>query len=548
MFGLRTKFVAPHRRTLYFGGIVFLALVVSGLAWANPPITSRLSESPSPSSSPAPTVPARAIIVTIQGEINDITLVSLKRRVEDIRQAGATMLVLEMDTPGGLAGSALEICTYLKKLTGLKSVAWVNPSAYSAGAMISLACDEIVVSSSSKFGDCAPIMFSPTEGLQQLGETERAKAESPILKEFIDSAHRRRYDPLLCEAMVRVGNEVWWLENKDTGERKFVSKVDKEALVKDGGAWRLVTQMHDPVSGMDLPARQPVVSTRDLLTLTQSEAVAYGFAKAIISSEEELRAFYGISGPIIRHTPNWAEELADFLCSPIVRTILVMLIAMGAYAEFQAPGHFVGGAVALVALLIFLGAPYLTGLANLWEILLVLVGLILLAIELFVVPGFGILGLLGIMLILLGLIATFVPTEPGPVIIPQMPATWSGLKTGLEVVLEGMALSLVGMWFLNKYLTKIPVARGLVLSPPSFSGTVTTPAVAAATGKVQTDTLAALRVGDNGRTLTRLRPAGKALINGRRWDVIAQGQMLEVDVSIEVVEMEGGRIVVREKH
>lgn len=538
--------------------VVTLCLAaVAALAFQSPASeepTSQPTDGPLPqpttnrSEAMSPSGPAQAAIVTIHDEINDITLVSMKRRVEEARAAGATIIVFEMDTPGGLVGSTLEICTYIKNLSDLKTVAWIHPAAYSAGAMISLACDEIVMAGASRMGDCAPILISPTDGLKELGKTERAKVESPILKEFLDSAHRQGYDPLLCESMVRLGNEIWWMEDGNGGERRFVRKSDKESLMaKEGSAWRPVAKMIDPVSGTEVPVRQPIVEDRDLLTLTQSEAVVFGFAKAIVSSESDLRTHYSITSRIPRLMPNWSEKLADFLSSPIIRTILMILIALGAYAEFNAPGHFVGGAVALVALVIFLGAPYLTGLADFWEILLVLIGVILLAVEIFIIPGFGVAGIIGLILILIGLIATFVPAEPGPVIIPRLPATWLGLETGIEVVFGGMAISLIGMWILNRYLPRIPGARSLILpvgqsaKAPAFD-----PASGAFGGILETDPHGVVRIGDYGKTLTRLRPAGKAMINGRRLDVIAQGEMLDEGKMVEVVEIEGVRIVVRE--
>jgi membrane-bound serine protease (ClpP class) len=520
---------------------MFSLAAVCAVAGAFMAIGAEIPQASQPSQAP------HAAIITIKDEINDVTLESLKRRVAQARQAGATLVVFEMDTPGGLVHSALEICTFIKNTTDIKIVAWVNPSAYSAGAMIALSCNEVVMSSASKVGDCAPIIISPTEGLKELGGTERAKAESPILKEFRDSAHRRGYDPLLCEAMVRMGSEIWWLENGPGGERKFALKREKEQLMSEAdSAWRPVKTIHDPVSGADIDLRQPIVEDRDLLTLTQTEACVFGFAKAIVSNERELRARYDIAGEMPRFEQNWAEGIADFLSSPLIRTILMILIALGAYAEFQAPGHFLGLAVAVVALVIFLGAPYLTGLADVWEILLVLAGIILIGLEIFVIPGFGIAGIIGIMLLLIGLIATFVPVEPGPVIIPRMPATWLGLKTGLQVVFGGLALALVGAWFLNKYLPKIPGGRELFPQPPRDA------APAAASGPTDaylttgSGMQSVVQPGETGIALTKLRPAGKAQINGRRVDVITQGQMLDEGCPVEVIEVSGIRIVVRE--
>src|SRR5262249_22494417 len=269
---------------------------------------------------------ARAAIVTIKDEIDDVTFRSLTRRVDEARKAGASTIILELDTPGGMVTSALDICNFLKNVTDLKTVAWVHPAAYSAGAMIAVSCDEIVMSSSSRLGDCAPIMLSPTEGLQSLGETERAKAESPILAEFRDAAHRHGYDPLLCEAMVKIGSSIWWVENAKSGERKFIRGDDKlRYLGKDKsadgyepGTWRLVSEMRDPALKKMLDVKQPIVGEKELLTMKQNEAVWYGFARSIASSDDEVRAFLGVSAPPARLEPNWAEAVAAWLSSPIV--------------------------------------------------------------------------------------------------------------------------------------------------------------------------------------------------------------------------------------
>lgn len=487
----------------------------------------------------------RGAIITIYDEINDITYKSMKRRVDEAVADGANVIIFEMNTPGGLVSSALDICKYIKKLTDVKTIAWVNQDAYSAGAMISLACDEVVMTAASKIGDCAPIIIT-SEGLQELGETERAKAESPILKEFLDSASRNGYEPLLCEAMVRLGYEVWWMEDGEGGRRDWMLKADKEkAEAEEGSKWRPIKTIFDPVAKADVDLRQPVVQERDLLTLTQSEAVVFGFAKAIVGNEKELQAHYELAAMPERMVTNWAEGLADFLSSPLVRTILMVLIAMGVYSEFHAPGTFVGAAVAGVAMLIFLGAPYLTGLADFWEILLVIIGVVLLAVEILVIPGFGVAGIAGILLLLVGFIATFIPAEPGPMIVPRLTAgTMMGLATGVKVIFGGLGLSLVGMYFLNKYLPSVPGARGLFQSPSvRGAASVAIAGAGASPFPIAPETLC--RVGDCGTTTTKLRPAGKATINGKRLDVITTGQMVESGVKIEVVEIEGVRIVVR---
>lgn len=496
-----------------------------------------------PASSPSAAV-TRAAVIPITDEINDVTFKSLVRRFDEARRAGANLFVLELDTPGGLVTSALNISNYLKNVSDVRTVAWVHPHAYSAGAMIAVSCHEIVMSSSSRLGDCAPIMMSPTEGLETLGKTERAKAESPILKEFQDSAHRRGYDPLLSESMVRIGNEVYWIENPKTGERKFVRAADKDAWLSgkgpDGRAgWRLVRAMRDPVFGEELSIQQPVVGPNDLLTMSQTDAIWFGFAKAIASSDAELAAHYGLKDPILRLGENWAESLAGWLTSPIIRSILFVLMLMGAYAEFHAPGHMVGGIVALVSLALFLGAPYLTGLAGVWEIVVVVLGVGLMAVELFVTPGFGLPGVLGVALVLVGLVASFVKPEPPtdvPILFhwPRMRATWDGVRVGMSAVSGGLIVAAVGAYYLSRWLPRSPLLGRIIAPNPTADSVV-----------VDDPYPSAARVGDVGTAESLLRPAGKARFGPLLVDVVSESEYIEPDTRVRVIERQGNRVVVR---
>ncbi|MCK6456106.1 MAG: hypothetical protein L6Q92_06200 [Phycisphaerae bacterium] len=519
------------------------ALVTSCVA----PVLAERRET-TPSKSPSADRAHRAAIVPVRDEINDVTFTSMKRRFDDARARGATMVVLELDTPGGLVTSSLDICNYLKNVTDLRTIAWVHPHAFSAGSMIAVACDEIVMSSSSRIGDCAPIMLSP-DGLEELGKTERAKAESPILKEFRDSAHRRGYDPLLSESMVRLGNEIYWIENTATRQRRFVRDTEKDAYLSgeaggNAGEWQLVRKMKDPLSGRTLDVQQPVVQSNDLLTLTQTEALWFGFAKAIVSSEPELSEYLKLSAPFLRLEANWSELLAAWLSSPIVRSILFVLMLMGAYAEFHAPGHFVGGAVAVIALALFLGAPYITGLANVWEIVVVVIGVGLLCIELFLIPGFGVTGVLGLGLVLVGLVASFVqpelpivPRDTSPVFDwhwPQMPATWHGVRVGITVVSTGLIVGTIGAYLLSRILPRSPLLRRIITPNPAPERVVPDDPYPYAA-----------QPGDIGIAESLLRPAGKARFGPTLVDVVSESEYIPAGTRVQVIERHGNRVVVR---
>ncbi len=492
----------------------------------------------------------KAVVVTIKDAIDDVTFRSLTRRVDEARKLGASTVILELDTPGGMVTSALDICNYLKNLTDMKTVAWVHPAAYSAGAMIAVSCDEIVMSSSSRVGDCAPIMLSPTDGLQSLGETERAKAESPILAEFRDAAHRHGYDPLLCESMVKIGSSIWWVENVKNGERKFIRGEDKlrylgkDTSSGDGyapGTWRLVAEMRDVALGKMLEVKQPVVGEKELLTMKQNEAAWYGFSRGTVSTDDEIRSFLSLSAAPIRLTPNWAEAIAAWLSSPVVRSILFVLILMGAYAEFHAPGHMLGGAVAVIALALFLGAPYITGLANVWEIVVIIIGIGLIAVEFFATPGLLLPGLLGLALILVGVVSSFaqpempaVPGAPSFFHWPRMQATWDGVLVGVKVVSGGLIVSTVLAWLLSRYLPRAPLI-GRVIAPNP------TPEMVLADDPYPH----AAQVGDVGVVESLLRPAGKARFGPVLVDVVSESDYIEPGTRIVVLDRRGNRVVVR---
>lgn len=498
--------------------------------------------------------PGPAAILPISGEINDILARSLQRRIDEARAAGAKTIVFEMDTPGGLVTSALDISTMLKKLQhdGIHTVAWVHDQAYSAGALISVSCQQIVMSTSSRMGDCAPIMVAPGGELQSVGETERAKIESPILQDFADSAALNEYPPLLCRAMVTVGEEVWWLENPETGERRFVSTKEKERLISDDGAsaseagWRLVTQYTDPVTGKLRDATQPVDRADTLLTVSQSEAVAYGLATGIADDPAELVKTLGAGSLVGTYAISGWEWFAMWLNSPMIRGILFVIMLIGAYMEFQTPGVMAPGIVALCALVVFLAAPYAAGLASIWTMLVLAIGVILLLLEIFVIPGFGVAGILGILLVGGALVATFVPPEP-PMpgewfSWPRLGATWESLKAGVVVLTSALVIAAMGILLLARYLPDSPLGRGLVLGGVNLA----VPGAASAATATFDELAGVAMVGDIGVVETDLKPSGRVRFGHALVEVASQTGYVEPGRRVQVVERHGAQVIVRE--
>ncbi len=494
------------------------------------------------------------VIITLSDEISDVTTESIKRRVEIAKEHGADVIVFELNTPGGQVTSAIDISNYIKNMERIKTVAWINTDAYSAGSMISIACDEIVMARASTIGDCGVIMGGPT-GVQAVPAELRAKAESPVLEQFRDSARRNGYDVLLCDSMVLKEREVYWIENVQTGERRFVGLEEKEELLESGGEkrtvfgvevptlgetkveWKLVESYKDPVTGLDTAVEQPVVSSSELLTMSQSRAEAFGFSRGIVNGEEDLRARYDLIGPMERIEFTLAEVVTRWLTSMPVRGFLMVIILLGAYVEFNTPGVGVAGLVAVIALGIFLGAPFLTGLANVWEILVVILGFVLIAVEVLVIPGFGVAGISGIILVAAGLLATFMPEEPDrfPLYWPSLQPSLEGLKSGVQTLGAALGLSIVGMVLLSKYLPHIPYFRAFMPLNPAPSDVM-----------VGDPYRGLARVGDLGVVVGQLRPSGKARFGATLVDVLSEGDMVETGAEVEVVERRGNRVVVRE--
>lgn len=498
----------------------------------------------------------KAVVITIDSDINDVMRDSMFRRVDAALEQGATTLIFEIDTYGGLVTSALEMHDLiLKQPDRVRTIAWINQKAYSAGALIAVAADEIWMTKAADIGDCAPIIM----GQSELGEAERAKAESPVLSAFRDAAVQNGYPRMLCEAMVRVGIEVWWIEKiqpdeNGVHERRFVDTETKRELLEEededgtfsgllsgrGDAeWRLVETYIDPISGREDKLIQPVDPESELLTLSTSKAIVYGFANGIASDLTELRQELGLQLQPERVTTSGWEMFLMWLNHPGVRGVFFVLMLLGGYIEFQNPGLLLPGSVALVSAVIFFGAPYAAGLADTWELILLVIGIVLLLVEVFVLPGFGIAGILGACCVLIALVGTFVggePVDPDQWLpaVPTLENTWQQLKWGLLVVVGGFAVSLIGLVLLASYLPSMPVARSLAPGNPEQI-----------TLAPHDPTEEVARVGDVGVVIGDLKPGGQARFGNEIIEVASQGAYVAVGEKVQVIRRDGMNIVVR---
>ncbi len=469
----------------------------------------------------------RAVVVPVRGEIDDFTRDSIIKRFETAKKLGAKTIILELNTYGGAVTAALDISRFLKDQTDVHTIAFINDKAISAGAMIALACNEIVMTPDAVLGDCAPIAIA-NGSLEPLPAAERAKMESPILADFYDSAIKHGYNPLLAEAMVAVGRSVHWVEKND--QRKFVDDADYAKLKEQG--WKPVGDAPDPIDRADT-----------LLTVHADLAKKLGLAKFITPSDTDLatRASLSIATTL---APSPGEQFVGWLGSTAARAILLVIFLQSLYLALSIPGHGAPEAVATVTLGLLLGIPLLTGYAQWYEILIILIGLSLLAFEVFVFPGHFVSAGAGLVLMVIGFVMTFVPKEPSglPGIFPVLAGTYEAMERGLiSVVIAGIISIAMWVW-LSRYLPALPYFNRLVLN--TVTGDIHTPN--------GTPTLQPT-VGDVGVAVTPLRPGGSVEFPASFGNspsiicpVLSESGFVTAGTKVIVQDTSNNRILVRE--
>lgn len=482
-------------------------------------------ESEIPSTEPSEAI---AAVISCKGMIDDGLLQSIKRRSEEALELGATYLIYEIDTYGGLVISGHQISDYLvlDVAKRAQTVAFVPTKAISAGAMISVACEDIIMLDHTTIGDCAPI----TMGAELKG-TEREKSESFIRGIFSRSAEANGYPEALLKSMVTQQIEVFRVKEKSTGEFHFFESDD---LPKDPNAW-------------DIANKELIVSDTEILTLTAKQAKEYGIARALVDDVDGAMAFLeGRDNVTFSQKPVvmkmlWSEEMVRWINSPAVMGVLVLLAMLGAYLELNSPGVGLPGLVAVICLIVIVGSKFLVGLANWLEVAIFVVGIILMLVEIFVIPGFGVAGITGIACMIAGGFGMLIKNEPGEIPWPKWEVGgWSPILDGLVGVSLGFA-GFVGVAIVfAKYLPKVGFLKRLTLEAVAKGG-VTAPVVTTTPEAKAVD----LCVGDVGGVVATLRPAGQCKFENAIADVVTEGEFIDKGVSVAIVEIHGNRVVVR---
>jgi len=291
---------------------------------------------------PLPDKITKAFVIPIHGPIGRATLDAVRRKALRSRSSGAEIVIFEMDTPGGSMEAMRGIVrVIIDDLREVYTVAYVHPEAFSAGAIISLACSEIVLSPTAVIGDAMPIMIGPSGQIVPIPEKERGKFESAARGEIRILAKRNGYSSALCEAMITITMEIWEIRNRNTGEIRFVDAAEwrgrvsgapsaDEGAAAGEGPWEYVATID---------------RADELVTMTADEAVRLGFAEHILATMEDLRRHYNIVEEPIALVDNWSERLVGVLSSPAALGFLLFVALLCAYVEINTPGFGVAGAM-----------------------------------------------------------------------------------------------------------------------------------------------------------------------------------------------------------
>jgi membrane-bound serine protease (ClpP class) len=408
--------------------------------------------------------------IAITGTVENGLAPYVARSLREAEAAGAAAAYLDIDTPGGRVDAAERISDAIRRST-IPVYAFVNPRAFSAGALIAISAQQVYMRPGAVMGAATPVD----------GEGRRAseKMVSAMRAEFRAVAEERGLDPKVAEAMVDESVEIPGIDAANT-----------------------------------------------LLTLTSSEARKVGYAKGEVADEAALlRAINLPNATVVPSEPNWAEQIVRFLTNPIVSPLLLSLGLLGLVLEIKSGAFGLGGLVSLASLGLFFGSSFLLGLAGWEEVLLLGLGLIALLVEIFVLPGFGVAGLLGIAGIAAAMVLALMGSSP----------TTGDVMQAFAILGASLLITAAVVY---AWLRHIPNSN-------RFGGLFLRSGMAQSDGYVS----AALRadlVGQDGVAITDLRPAGTATIAGERVDVVTEGEYVSQGSAVRVLRSEGYRHVVRE--
>ncbi|MFA7419848.1 MAG: NfeD family protein [Melioribacteraceae bacterium] len=416
----------------------------------------------------------KVYIAYIDGDIDLGLAPYIKRVVNEAEKNSAKAIIFKINTFGGRVDAATQIKDAILN-SKVKTIAFIDKRAISAGALIALSCEKIVMVPGASIGASTVV--------DQEGKKQAEKYQSYMRSEMRATAEKNGRRTDIAQAM-----------------------VDETVVVPD---------MEDD-------------STK-LVTLTTEEAVKFNIADTTLTSIEEVKKVFGlINEEDVDISSNWAEDIVRFINNPVISSLLIMIGMIGLFTEIKTPGWGLAGTAGVIALALFFGTSYILQLATIWEIIIFVVGVILLIVEIFVIPGFGIAGFAGIVLMILGLFFGLVSDLDI--------ASTNSISIAIIQLAASFVMTAVVIYFLWKLLPKSETFNRLILHD-------NLPAKSGYAANSQYENL----VGVSGTAITDLRPAGTAMLNGVRTDVVTDGDYVNKNSEVVVKGVEGSKVVVVKK-
>ncbi|MGA1869749.1 MAG: NfeD family protein [bacterium] len=411
-------------------------------------------------------------VVKIDGEIDLGLAPFIKRIVREAEEKSIEALILEINTFGGRLDAAVQIRDALIK-TPIMTIAFINERAISAGALISLSCKKICMAPAATIGAAAPVTINP---LDQEMKPASEKVVSYFRKEMKATAEKNNRSALIAEAMVD-------------------PDVVIEGLIEKG----------------------------KLLTMTTQEALEHKVADYEISDEIRgvLETFDLQHFDVEVKKTNWAEKFVRMISGSMISSFLLIIGFIALFMEFKTPTWGVAGTIGVLCLALFFWGHTVLNLVGWEEVILLIIGAVLLALEIFVIPGFGITGILGIIALTVGFILSMVGKYPSAA---EIWSAISHISFALIIVMIALAFSI-------KSMAHSKAAQQFILTSESKSEQ-TAP---------EQDTF----LNQEGYAYTNLRPAGKGIFNNQRINVMTEGDFIEKGSPIRIIRIEGSKITVQ---
>lgn len=485
------------------GLIIFM---ISVMAWLSVPVL-------------APAAERTAVIIPLHEDINSLSGGILQRKFKEAEQSGVDVIIFDIDSPGGAVDVTFDLMDMVLE-SKVETVAMIERDAISGAALLSLACDKIIIKPGARLGDAGVIGLFGT----QVRYAE-AKFRTMVAKKARDTAKATGRPEVLAEKMTDKDMVVFSATNNESGETRYISDKEWETL-EDADQWTKGKPIRE--------GQKEAFFIADGLRL-----VELGMADQTFESRSELGKILNVKTPIDEVLPTWAESIARFLNTGWLTFFLISigLIALG--VELMAPGIGVGGLTSLLCFSLFFWSRFAVGTSGWLEVMLFVLGLVFIACEIFVIPGFGVAGLGGIGLLLGSLVMA-----SRRVLVPENAEQLSSLGYDVLTVTGAFAGFVIALLLLSNYIGEIPGLSRLTLKPPALEGV----AASEATDMSNEPMLPGwqrVSEGDVGTTMSPLRPSGKMQVDDFMVDVVTEGDFVDSGQNVRVIGKQGSRVIVR---